>query len=131
MVRVPSLFTLAPFYLGSSRRARRYLAVLLAMSLIPVASILSSTAPLERACPHTVKPTNQKTAWGQAGSRIRFNFLTLQRFNVFYPVFFDFVLTASRLARALRISGFPSAQALSIVIRLKRHLSRSRVRLQS
>jgi hypothetical protein len=49
----------------------------------------------------------------------------------FYPIFFDFVLSASRLARALRISGFPSAQALSIVILLKRHLSRSRIRLQS
>src|SRR4030095_13560562 len=49
----------------------------------------------------------------------------------FYPVFFDFVLSASRLARALRISGFPSAQALSIVILLKRHLSRSRIKLQS
>src|SRR6266436_8148913 len=49
----------------------------------------------------------------------------------FYPIFFDFVLSTSRLARALRISGFPSAQALSIVILLKRHLSRSRIRLQS
>src|SRR4029450_2081546 len=49
----------------------------------------------------------------------------------FYPVFFDFVLSASRLASALRSSGFPSAQALSIVILLKRHLSRSRIRLQS
>ena len=65
---------------------------------------------------------------------------TLQPFNAarlcrmqssFYPVFFDLVLSTSRLARALRISGFPSAQALSIVILLKRHLSRSRVRLQS
>jgi hypothetical protein len=51
--------------------------------------------------------------------------------SFFYPVFFDFVVSASRLARALRISGFPSAQALSIVILLKRHLSRSRIRLQS
>jgi hypothetical protein len=69
------------------------------MSLIPVASILSSLAPLETVCPHAIEPTNEKTAWG-AGRLQKFP-LTLHLFNIsappssFYPVFFDFILSAS------------------------------------
>jgi hypothetical protein len=44
---------------------------------------------------------------------------------------FDFVLSSRCTASALRISGLPCAHALSIIRRLKRHFSPSRVSSQS
>ena len=44
---------------------------------------------------------------------------------------FDFALNSRCTASALRISGLPCAHALSIIMRLKRHFSPSRVSSQS
>jgi hypothetical protein len=52
------------------------------MSLIPVASILSSLAPLETVCPHAIEPTNEKTAWGAGRlQKFPFNPSPLQHFS--------------------------------------------------
>ena len=97
----------------------------------------------QHCCPHSGKQhiKNRHTAFHMFDelnstalhSQVYFN-SQLERRSLIRPDYFggfDFALSSRCTASALRISGLPCAHALSIIMRLKRHFSRSRVSSQS